>query len=473
MQNYLTSSVTRRLLLAAAVASVLVACNVEQVAGIQGSGAPVASGVTSVGPITGFGSVFVDGVEYATAGAQIRIDDESATEAQLRVGQIVTIKGSVAAGGAASASEISFTSAVRGPVEQSNAVAGTFTVLGQTVRVTDATLFDESIQPADLSGLGIGTAVQVSAFANAAGELVASRVDVTSATELQVKGSVQSFDSVARTFRINTLIVDYSAATVQGALQSASTVIVRGTSSGAGGTLVATRVQVVGALAAAANDGGRVEGLVTSFVSNSDFTVNGQRVIADSSTELVPNGATLGLDVAVKVRGTFNASGALVATRIEVKPNSASVLRGLVDSVSATNGTLTVLGIPITTGASTSFEDKSSQHVRLFKLSDVRSGDYVEVRAAVTATGNLATLVQRANPEPRTYLQGVASTVLDPSFTVLGVMVATNAQTQFVGLGGQSSASAQFFIEAPGRIVNVRGTVNGGVLIADRVQIRN
>jgi hypothetical protein len=52
-------------------------------------------------------------------------------------------------------------------------------------------------------------------------------------------------------------------------------------------------------------------------------------------------------------------------------------------------------------------------------------------------------------------------------------MVTTNAQTQFVGLGGQSSASAQFFIEAPGRVVKVRGTLNGGVLVADRVQIRN
>src|SRR5688500_8262076 len=66
----------RRLLLSglASASLLLVACGADQVAGIQGSGAPVASGVTSVGPVTGFGSVFVDGVEYATSAAQIRIE---------------------------------------------------------------------------------------------------------------------------------------------------------------------------------------------------------------------------------------------------------------------------------------------------------------------------------------------------------------------------------------------------------------
>ena len=64
-------------------------------AGIQGTGAPVASGVTSVGPISGFGSIIQDGVEYQTGGAQIQIDDQPATEGQLQIGQIVTIRGTV------------------------------------------------------------------------------------------------------------------------------------------------------------------------------------------------------------------------------------------------------------------------------------------------------------------------------------------------------------------------------------------
>ena len=85
-----------------------------------------------------------------------------------------------------------------------------------------------------------------------------------------------SIDTTARTFRINTLTVDYSAATVNGALANASPVIVRGNSVNSSGVLVATRVQVVGGTGAAANDNGRIEGLITSFTSNADFSVNGE-----------------------------------------------------------------------------------------------------------------------------------------------------------------------------------------------------
>ena len=52
-------------------------------------------------------------------------------------------------------------------------MARTFTVLSQTVRVTDSTLFDESVQPAELESLNAGAVVQVSGFTNAAGEIVA------------------------------------------------------------------------------------------------------------------------------------------------------------------------------------------------------------------------------------------------------------------------------------------------------------
>ena len=81
--------------LAALAAALLVACGFTQTAGIQGSGAPVATTSTVSGPITGFGSVFVNGVEYATSAAQITINGQSGTEAQLRAGEIVTLQGTV------------------------------------------------------------------------------------------------------------------------------------------------------------------------------------------------------------------------------------------------------------------------------------------------------------------------------------------------------------------------------------------
>src|SRR6185295_10627897 len=112
-----------------ALTCLFVGCGGDMTAGIQGSGLPVAAGVTTVGPITGFGSLFVDGVEYSTAGAQIRVDDQPGTEADLHVGQIVTLKGSVNTDGlTGTASEVSFSGDLRGPVSQIDLDAGTFVV---------------------------------------------------------------------------------------------------------------------------------------------------------------------------------------------------------------------------------------------------------------------------------------------------------------------------------------------------------
>lgn len=457
--------------------SLFVACGGEMTAGIQGSGSPVAAGVTAVGPISGFGSIFLDGVEYSTAGAQIRIDDQPGTEADLRVGQIITLKGVVNPDGlTGTASEVSFSGDLRGPVSQIDVAGGTFVVLGQTVTISDATLFDDSFQAPSLAGLQVGVVVEVSGFADSAGNLVASRVEPsTVAAGFRVRGSVQALDTTAQTFRINALTVDYSGVAPNGTLSNGAIVSVAGTTVAPSGALIATRVQVFAGLRGAAQDQGRIEGLITAFVSNADFTVNGQRVITDASTDVNLHGMTLGLNVPVKVRGTFNASGVLVASKVDVKPQSLSLVRGLVDSVSAAGNTLTVLGVSISTNTGTSFEDKSSLHLKSFKLSDVRTGDYVEVRgtADTAGTGFVATFLERDRPENRSYLQGIALNVASPNFTVLGVQVTTDSHTNFPGSGGGPDAAVRFFGEALNQFVRVRGTVVGNTLLADQAQIHH
>ena len=462
---------------AAALACVLAACGSDQVAGIEGSGSPVATSVTTTGTITGFGSIFVDGVEYATSSAQIRIDDQSATEAQLRVGQIVTLKGQLNANGnSGTATEVAFNSDVRGPLTQIDVANKTLTVLGQTVRVADDTLLDETVQPQEISSLQPGTSVQISGFANAIDELVASRIDLPVAnSDLRVRGKVKSLDVGARTFRVNALTVDYSGASVSGSIAEGTTVKVQGTALATSGALVATQVSVVSTPAGATNEKGQLEGFITNFTSTSDFVVSSQRVLTDASTQFVLQGTTLAANVFVKVRGTYNASGALVASKVEAKQQSASasLVRGVVDAVSGTAGTLRVLGIDVTTSASTTFEDRSNEHKRPFRLSDLRTGDYVEVRGSTAASGGTlaATLVERDRPEDRSHVQGVATNVAAPNLTVLGITVVTNAQTRFLGLGGGQRAAAEFFSEAPSRVVKVRGTLNGDTLLADQVRI--
>ncbi len=445
----------------------IASCGPDQVAGIEGSGAPVASDVTTSGRINGFGSIFIDGVEYDTSTAQIRIDDQPATEADLRVGHVVTLTGTLnAEGKKGTAKLVTLTSDVRGDVASVDVVSNSFVVLGQTVKVTADTLFDESTQSQDLAGLKSGIKVRVSGFTSATGEVVASRVDAApaGAAYVQVSGKVKNLDTTAKSFRVNKLVVDYRSATVSGSLAEGSDATVHG-STAADGSLVATQITVATDEPVAAGEKGQIEGLITTFDSTSSFVVEGQPVITNADTKFNLHGLTLGTDVFVKVRGAFDKSRVLVADQVEAKPTAASVARGAVDAVSVAAGTIRILGVTAQTSPSTTFEDKGADKKRQFTLSDVRVGDYVEVRG-VAAAGEplIASAVQRSKAEDRSYLQGVAQDVARPGFKVLGVSVMTDSNTK---------GADAFFEQGANQIVNVRGTMNGDTLIADQVRIIN
>lgn len=111
---------------------------------------PSATAKSVVGMITGFGSVYVNGVEYDTNGASYDVDDASASDdSALAVGMVVKVRGSVNADGrTGSASSVSYDDEVEGLVEDLATDAGdpsikTFTVMNTMVRVDqNSTNFD-------------------------------------------------------------------------------------------------------------------------------------------------------------------------------------------------------------------------------------------------------------------------------------------------------------------------------------------
>jgi hypothetical protein len=321
----------------------------------------------------------------------------------------------------------------------------------------------------------VGTVVEVSGFADATAAIVASRVDMKSSTaNLEIKGMVEGLDTATQAFQINGFTIDYSTATTTGTLASGSTVEVQGTSLTSAGALLATSIEVLPGIGAVANSTADIEGIITTFTSNADFVVQGQHVATDANTQFISHGVTLAANVEVDVQGQFNASGTLQAQKVEAKAQSGSLVRGLVDSVTASSNTLSILGVSITVSASTELQDTSSQHVRQFRLTDVQVGDYVEADGAEGPPGTLSASVlerESSNGNKLSYLQGVALNVAQPNFTILGVTVATTAQTHFAGPGGSASGATTFFGQAANRVVKVSGTFSNGVLTADHVQI--
>jgi hypothetical protein len=413
-------------------------------------------------------------VEFNTSTAKILIDDQAATEGDLRVGHVVTIVGTLAADGkTGTATQVTLTSDVRGDVGSVDATTNTFLVLGQTVKITADTLFDPNLPTQDLAGIQPGATVRISGFTSSTGELVASRVDTVAAAapDVQVSGKVKSLDTIAKSFRVNDLAVDYRSANVSGLLSESSQVTVRGTTA-VDGTLVAGQVTVATDTPGNSGQKGQLEGFITSFDSSASFIVNGQRIATVAATKFNLHGLTLGADAFVKVQGTFDAAHVLVADQIEAKPSAASLTRGLVNAVSAANGTLSILGVSIQTSANTTFDDRGNDKKRQFKLADVAVGDYVEVRGvSVAGQPVIASIVQRTKGEARSYVQGLVQDIARPTFKVLGVKVTTDSNTSFPGLGGGAKGADEFFEQAPNAIVSVRGTMNGDTLVADQIRV--
>jgi hypothetical protein len=450
-----------------------------------GSDNPVAGidrgGITiSQGPITGFGSVFVNGVRYSTSGATVRIDGQPAIESQLRVGQVVRVSGTVdTSGTTGTARTIDYSSQVEGPVQAIDLAAGRIVVLGQAVRIGPATSFSDDVSPRGIEGLAIGDRVEVSGLVGSDGTVDATRIEKQAAgLEAEAEGVASSVDTVARRFRINQLVVDYSGAQVSnfpnGQPAEGDLVEAKG-SVNAQGTLVATRIERRSAsLGGSVNESAEIEGLVTRYVSAADFDVAGQRVTTVATTVYEGgSAASLALNAQVEVEGTFDASGRVVARKLQFRSEGDLEFEGRVDAVDAAAGTLTVIGRTVRTTAVTRYEDHSAADLERFGLADLRVGDYVEVRAYQGTSGLVATLVERDDAQAATEVKGPATNVSAPTLQVAGVSVTTDARTEFRDKNGASIAAATFFAAAPGREVKVRGTFVGSVLLAERAELED
>jgi hypothetical protein len=460
--------------------ALLVACGgggggSNSVAGIDRGGI-----VTAVGTITSFGSVHVNGVRYVTTGATFTVDDNPGSESDLRVGQVVRIEGRIEQDGInGTATRVIFDDEVEGPVQDIDLAGSRLVVLGRTVQVGAQTSFDDSIAPRSLEGLEIGDRVEVSGLVASTGVVEATRIELKSAqASVEVKGTVAGIDSGNRRFTLGLLTVSYGTAQLEGFASgqpaNGDRVEAFGSLDGAG-VLVATRIEKEGSSAAGDTDeSGNYEGLVDRFVSATDFSVAGQRVTTTAAT--VYEGGTsvaLALDVAVEVEGRFNASGVLVASKVQFRRDSDTEFSGRVDSINAAGNSLVVFGVTLRVNALTRFEDQSSADLQSFSLANLGVGDFVEVDAYNDGAGLVATRIERDDEQGEVQLEGSAQNVAPPNFTVSGVAVTTDGNTEFRDNNGVTISATTFFQAAPGRLVKVRGSLVGNTVLATRAELED
>ncbi|OGI49199.1 MAG: hypothetical protein A2151_06715 [Candidatus Muproteobacteria bacterium RBG_16_65_34] len=336
--------ILRNMALMGSALAVVVACG-------GGSGSGSGSGATAVsyGPITQFGSVYVNGVEYfTTTTSSVKEDgnegpgeDEGAGESEhhrgLKLGMVVKVEGDHDGDGQGTATHIEYRNNLIGPA----VVTGSqLTALGQIVNVTSSTVVanesgaaTENLNTgvADALALISGRVIEVSGLVGVGGAIDATRIEMKApgwTGAYEIKGTVAGL--AVGTFQINGLTVAYSANSLENSLDlehgatlaNGQFVEVKGWSFNASTiTLTATEVELVddeGFGVTASAPKAEIEGLVTA-VTSQGFTVGTQPVVTTSST-IYEHGDSAGIvqGARLEVEGTLS-GGTLTATKISFK----------------------------------------------------------------------------------------------------------------------------------------------------------
>ena len=367
-----------------------------------GSGSSPTASVSRVvtGPITAFGSVYVNGEKYETNGATVYVEDSEASESQLKVGMTVTVKTS--SNGVADS--IHFDDDVEGIVIGTTIAAdntGTLNVMGQTVTVDGNTIFESHVTAiTTASQIVAGNIVEVSGSSSGTGSIVATRLEVKAESmadyialgkTIEVKGIVASHNEVDQTFNIGSLVVDYSTAVKEMPAGSWNDlyVEVKSTQELVGGQMVASKVELEDGGSKGEHDEGdevEVKGKVSEVVADTSVSVNGQTFLLDANTTYEHGvAADLIVDALVEVEGYTNTAGQLVAKKVEFEghdDDSELEVKGDVISVSTTavnEGTVEVGGLSIVVNNATMMQDKSMTADQHFNLSKLNAGDMVDI----------------------------------------------------------------------------------------------
>lgn len=297
---------TLKLTAAAAMASTLVACG----GGGGGQTAQPGTGGTgsyASGPITGFGSVIINGIRYEyDDDITVRNDDDDGLqETALKLGATIEVEGSTVtpaatAGGLARATATSFrvVNEFKGPFSYTS--GDTFRMLGQDMLVNMATVYEGASDLADAQSKVNTTCrfAEVYAYYNTHTQnYTVTRFECDdSASEYRLYGLVSNLNvntsSSTFTFNINGLTISGSSDMLTGlTLTDGETVRVRmsaGNYDIINETGTATRITVRNRRAPD-TDKAEVKGLIDSRTESAGvvtFNVNGLPVRVSSSTEL-------------------------------------------------------------------------------------------------------------------------------------------------------------------------------------------
>lgn len=340
--------------------------------GIRGTG-------SSVGPVSGFGSVFVNGVEFSTddiPNREVESNDGITAEGLLSEGMILRVEGEWRDDGTGTAEKLSYDDTLRGPVGQVTpdpSGAGEFVtlaVMGQSVRVDRQTVVRGTTFATLLGGSQIADHVRVSAWRQGDGSYRAGYIRTIDPdlTDIELEGGVSAVDTAINEFTIGTITVQYDENSVsfgsgltEADLIDGTVLEVEGTL--AGNVLTAATIDRDDARRFSRSSEDDIEFTATidspytpsgGATRPGEFTMGGLTVRVTDATEL-DDGITvedLIEGLLIQVEGKFLSDTVVEADEIELRDGNAKV-KGVISS--AADNTFIIGGVEVLISPTTAF----------------------------------------------------------------------------------------------------------------------
>ncbi|GBO83606.1 hypothetical protein MS5N3_10570 [Marinobacter salsuginis] len=413
--------------------------------GIRGTG-------SSVGPVSGFGSVFVNGVEFSTDRTVVG-DDGINQESRLVVGMILRVDGEWRETGLGDAETVEYDDTLRGTMQVLSpwdvvSKTATVQILGQTVRIDSQTV---------VKGMTVETLdnfndefVRMSGWRLPNGEFRASYLglrtqnnsdDFDSLNAVELEGNISGLTGTE--FMIGSQLVNYSGATPDGLtladLSDGNAVEVEGSLSGT--TLMAQEIRPDDSRRYVQGTDDDIEfvGPVSSAYSQSTgtFTVNGitVRVTGDTEFDGLSGPADLVQRILVQVEGDFESDGSVTAEEIELREADSELEGGPAQEIDLSAGQFRVGGALVQVTPLTIITDDDEARLSLSDLALPRELE-IEGIERVGSDGSIyleALKIERddESPDGEFELTGRISEMVNDRIQVLGVDLHISQDTDF------------------------------------------
>jgi hypothetical protein len=358
--------------------------------GGSGSGSAPAKSSFTAGPIRGFGSVIVNGTRFDVSGARVADDDDEVHgEGDLKLGMVAEVEADGITvdntGSHAHAKEIHFRSAIIGPVDAIDTSTRLLIVLGQTIDVSNTTVFDDRF-PNGPFGIAVGDVLEIFGTLDmTTGHYRATRIaPKPDASFFKLRGVVTNLDTSARTFMIgNATIsgVNLSNAQIPEGFANGMLVIAKLQTTQVNGAWVAIKLKSA-VCQLAQHEEVEIEGRVTSVTSSTQFSVDGIAVDARAA-QFRPEGATISLGAEVEVEGTAS-DGMIIATKVKIETQGEDEqegfeLHGAIEMLDTTSKTFVLHSVTVSYGGAVQFEHGSQN--------DIAQGGRIEVKGVLSNSG--------------------------------------------------------------------------------------